>query len=546
MVKTEFLSLGEELRCFILTFLPYRDLLRATSVCKALFRTYMSSSELQYIVELGGQQLLPVTVSNAYSDNHTPMYKRLQLLKDNAHAWFRFDHSSIGTVPVPHQINHADQLTFANGHLCLWDRHTDFAMILPLLPKPSQQKIERRWSPLSHSVPDRDIINVHMDPAQSLIAILYARSDGFWSDDERFRINLGALDRDGVHPKAAGRTLFLSGLSRYADTSFGIGIMSLSGWERYIALRVYLLVDSGNSTFSLVWSLQIWDWQHSSTSNCILTDTLYTSNNQHDIDNDDDPIIPCFLGNDRLIVANEKLHLKLKLYSIEDMSQAPQLLACFSLPALVLSIKRLDSMVDITDSLRPPIQAQQTMWTSDPTNRLLSIVTGYNILFVVSTSIFFDSDSFAETIPWESWGPLNTRIFRYGRDFKVIGSRLLQVLPAVDAITDTMEYRLHMMDFSPLAVKRRQGLGRVVTEPSTIEIPKYDWQLEEIIPGAVKLTTSLPYVEVVSDRKFGEHGVKRVWVDSDRIYLCQAADPNGDDIEKVEVVETRGSLDEQT
>lgn len=70
-------------------------------------------------------------------------------------------------------------------------------------------------------------------------------------------------------------------------------------------------------------------------------------------------------------------------------------------------------------------------------------------------------------------------------------------------------YLLHMMDFSPLAVERRQGLGIVVREPSTIEIP----ELEET------LTTSLPYVEVVSDRIFGVDQVMDIWVDKDRIYL---------------------------
>ncbi|KAG0708776.1 hypothetical protein DFH29DRAFT_1035553 [Suillus ampliporus] len=517
MVKPEFLSLGEELQSYILTFLPYRDILRLTSVCKALLQTYMSSSELQYIVELGGQQLLPITVCNAYFDNHTPISKRLQLLKDDAHAWFRFDHSSIGTVSVPHQINFADEITFANGHLCLQGEFSDFAMIFPISPKPSQQKIERCWSPLSHSAPNGDtMIDVHMDPAQNLIAILHARGDTRQLDDERFHIDLGALDRDGVHPEAAGRTLFLSGLSRHASHS-----------------------HCSSSTFKIIWSLQIWDWQHSSTSNSILTDTLYTTRNESDIYDDSDPIMPCFLGNDRLVIANEKFNLK--LYSIEDMSQAPQLLACFSLPT---SVSYILPMADITDGLRSRMQAQQIMWTSDPTHRLLSIFTGSDILFVISTSVFFDVDSFAGTIPWEFWGPVNARVFNHDCDiFEVTGSRVLRVLPAVDATPDAMEYRLHMMDFSPLAIQRRQGLGRVVTEPSTIEIPKLDRQLGKVTPGGVeRLTTSLPYVEVVWDRKFGKHEVKQIWVDNDRIYLCQAADPNSDDIEKVEVLEIRSSV----
>lgn len=86
-MKPQFLSLAEDLHIYILTFLPYQDILHCTSVsivllitpntpkwiwsfmlkvilqvCRGLHQIYLSSSELQYIVELGGQQLLPVGV----------------------------------------------------------------------------------------------------------------------------------------------------------------------------------------------------------------------------------------------------------------------------------------------------------------------------------------------------------------------------------------------------------------------------------------------------------------------------------------------------
>jgi hypothetical protein len=70
------------------------------------------------------------------------------------------------------------------------------------------------------------------------------------------------------------------------------------------------------------------------------------------------------------------------------------------------------------------------------------------------------------------------------------GSRVLRVGRAIDATDDDLvEYSLDMMDFSPLAIKHQQGLGRLVREPSTID-------LDEVL-----VTTSLPYVEVVSNKK---------------------------------------------
>lgn len=78
-----------------------------------------------------------------------------------------------------------------------------------------------------------------------------------------------------------------------------------------------------------------------------------------------------------------------------------------------------------------------------------------------------------------------------------------------------------MMDFSPLAVERRQGLGLVVVKkPSTIEINEF----------GKTLTTSLPYVEVLSDRVFDAIELIGMWVDTDRIYLAKMIDPPEDDV----------------
>jgi hypothetical protein len=97
------------------------------------------------------------------------------------------------------------------------------------------------------------------------------------------------------------------------------------------------------------------------------------------------------------------------------------------------------------------------------------------------------------------------------------GNRVLLMFPTVDQLPDgaprvrpAMKCRLHMMDFSPLAVARRQGLGRVVKEPSTVQLA-----------ASANLVTSLPYVEVVSERTYSyDDGVLlQIWIDNDRIVL---------------------------
>lgn len=527
--KLEFLALAEELHSYILSFLPWQDILRCTSVCKALRHTYLSSSELQYIIELGAQGLLPVPIADF--GNHTSVSQRLQLLKDKAHAWFQFNlrSHSFQTFSLQEQFYNVG-ISLAYGHLCLWYRETEdsgnWAKIVPILPEPSQQTIERHWPPGSLcSIPNAYIVDVHMDPAQNLIAIAYAVNNDTLQEG-RFYVDLRSLDGDGVHPQAAGQTLFLSVLT--AQDSHDLFTITedvkLKGLGKHLALQCSPMFDDPVSTTSrVIWWLQLWDWQHSTTSNSTLSDTMAHFLQSIDF---------CFVGHDRLLMASDDL----KLYSIEDMSQKPQLLACYSFPFPVASIQCILPATDIAHASQMQTPA---MWTSDPEHRLLCCaVFRPRFVFIISTSIFFelDSERVSEkpvTIPWQDWGPTNTRVFQDPWAVCVCGNRVLQVFPA----GVRSRYRLHMMDFSPLAVERRQGLGRVVREPSAIEIKKPE----------KTLITSLPYVEVVSDRVFDAVELIGMWVDRDRIYLAKMMDPPEDDpgdlrMDQLEVIEISGGL----
>ncbi|KAG2138343.1 hypothetical protein DEU56DRAFT_945374 [Suillus clintonianus] len=504
--KSGLLSLAQELQFYILSFLPCRDILRCTSVCKALRQTYMSSSELQYIIELSGQRLLPVSST----DNHTPASNRLQTLRDRAHAWFKFDMHSFESIDLPEKL-YAKKRAVTDGHLYLWDEGGDLAMITPILPKLSQRSIERNWSPGTLcSVPHSVTLDVLMDPAQNLIAIVYSvtDSDDPLQSDETVYIDIRALDNDSSHPQAAGREILSSKPAGYADNRIETMEAKLKGCGRHIALqRMLVVVVDDRETDLYVWHLQIWDWQNSTTSSSDISNVVqypYGDSNNF-----------CFLGNNKLLVVVSDL----RLYSIEDMSQTPQLLACF-LPPLPLSAPCLLPMDDV-EQLQ--MQAKKTMYTPDPTHQLLCLTSSYplTLIFVISTRIFFHLDGIAATtpVPWERWGPSNARIIRdpYHYQTRVSGNRVLLVVGTPD--TRLMEWEVRMLDFSPLAVTNRKGLGRVVKEPSAIEatILRSSTTKENR-----KIPTSLPYVEVVSDRKFSVHELEDIWLDKDRIYLLNA------------------------
>ncbi|KAG1855331.1 hypothetical protein DFJ58DRAFT_786117 [Suillus subalutaceus] len=473
----------------------------------------MSSSELQYIIELSGQRLLAVPNTG----NRTPTSNRLQTLRDRAHAWFKFDMHSFKTISLPEDL-YAKKKLVTDGHLYLRDEGGDLATIIPILPKPSQRTIERYWSAGTLClVPYSTTLDVLMDPAQNLIAIVYSvpDEDDPLESNEMVSIDLRTLDGDSVHPEAAGRTLIVSGPAGYDDNVDRIETMcaKLKGCGRHIALQRTLVVDGTGDRPESVCHLQIWDWKNSTISSSVLSDTVpYPF---------EDSIDFCFLGNNRLLVVTDYL----KLYSIEDVSQTPQFLACFQAP-LPLSDVQCHLPVDDIEhsSSQLQMQTQQTMHTSDPTHRLLCFTSSYptTLVFIISTRIFFDLDGIVATtpIPWDFWGPSNTRVFRYPYLCKVhvSGNRVLQAFTVGAPDTCPTEYDVHMMDFSPLAVPNRQGLGRVVKEPSTIQVTVLTSDSEENL----KITTSLPYVEVISDRKFNVRELEGIWLDKDRIYLFNA------------------------
>ncbi|KAG2111827.1 hypothetical protein DEU56DRAFT_204464 [Suillus clintonianus] len=521
--RAEFLSLAEESQFYILKFLPYRDILRCTLVCRSLRQVYISYSELQYIVELGGQQLLHVPDTDP--SNRTSISQRLKLLRDRPHAWLKFGVQPCAKISIPEQFHDGDQSGWvANGHLCLWNSKQGLVMVSPILPKASQQTIKRDPStrPL-YSNPNAHIFDVFMDPAQNLIAIAYVITDDHLeSGNAMFCIEIEALDGSGIHPRAAGQTLSLFELPGYEQPAeVGSNHLKLKGLGRHIAFKCWRSPQNDGPWYeytSDLWVLQIWDWQRSTTSSCVL------------IVDDADPAYDgatdfCFLGNDRLLIFDEKL----KLYSIENMSQAPQFLACFLVPITTFTIGCTECALPMDGSTQPQMQTEQTMWTSDPKNQLLklrfdifrppsldrSIPFDSIFIFIISTRIFFNtgfSGDMKVGIPWKEWGPSNSRAFRMNSS--CVGVSGNRVLLASSANVYGAEHELQVMDFSPLAVERRKGLGRVVKGPSTLEISKPKSGEE------ATFTTNLPYVKVVLNKTFGGVPICRIWIEQDRIYIC--------------------------
>ncbi|KAG1819889.1 hypothetical protein EV424DRAFT_1644674 [Suillus variegatus] len=474
MRRSVFLSLAEELCVYILGFLSCRDILCCASVCKALRQTYMSSSELQYIVELSGQCLLPV--SNTV--DHTPISERLQCMRDKAHAWFKFNAYAFqtGILPIPFPIPRY----FTGEHLYSWIHHSDLVTISPIPSKLPQQTIEHEWSPrtLCPLIFPRRVKYILMDPAQNLFGIMYI------VDNMAYRIYLATLDGGHVHPHAAGPALDLELSVRAFD------------WD----WQVFEDVASANLGLAALNNIQQRPQRQHARSKFHPHQFLFSRKRQ----------IARFAEN-------------LKLYSIEDTSETSQLLAYFLLPFPLVDLES-----DHSSQSKTQTQAQ-SVYTSDPKHRLLCVysLAGVRKIFFISTKIFFDIDQAAATtpIPWKHWGPGHVHILKDEAEdqtkIHVCGNRVL----LVDRMTSKKRaYKLRMMDFSPLAVTNRRGLGRVVKERSTTTIvhsgPNSKWHDKSgssIAHLRWTIETSMPYVEVVSNRKIAGGGwLQDAWMD--RIY----------------------------
>jgi hypothetical protein len=219
----------------------------------------MSSSELQYTIELSGQRLLPV--HDVFG--HTSFSKRLQLLRDKAHAWFKLNLHSFETISLPRNLS-SICIYIADGRFCWWNFDRDLAAIILILPKPSRLQIKRNWSRGTLcSVAHLTNLDVFMDPAQNLLDVVYVVTCGPLQSDKTVHVDLRALNDDSIHPQAAGRTLVLSELPKF-DTNYA----TLKGCGRCIALlrrQHSTRISSGR-----MWQLQIWDWKNSTASNVSL------------------------------------------------------------------------------------------------------------------------------------------------------------------------------------------------------------------------------------------------------------------------------------
>ncbi|KAG1886451.1 hypothetical protein F4604DRAFT_1675367 [Suillus subluteus] len=233
-----------------------------------------------------------------------------------------------------------------------------------------------------------------------------------------------------------------------------------------------------------------------------------------------------FLNAERLLVMAGLGYIE--VYDIKDLCQVPKRLAIFELPCGGLSIVSSTASYLSPSCVRHVSAGNQWIWKTNTMDRLICVKTRFTPRFIVisprafdayMTPLWMDSDPVA----WEMWGPTNCRCFLLDKRhdiFAVGGTRFAWSAPISN--TQDTSIQLHVADFNPSTVVR--GIGRVIHEPVTTSV---------FIDDAV--TTSLPYVEVVSSQVYPTGCISRIMLDEERLLLFTSSKTDTLDLQVMEM-----------
>ena len=220
-----------------------------------------------------------------------------------------------------------------------------------------------------------------------------------------------------------------------------------------------------------------------------------------------------FLTKEKLLALTSFGHIE--LYDIKDMSMSPQLQARFVLPDSVSQFRYPSDFHSASTCARITTTDERWIWTTNPADRVISVVTSDKTNLIISARIFFmdipstwfDATSVdGRSVPWLLWGPQYSRSFpRKTLAFGIGGSRVIWAVPIPNSKTDKL-FRLHMTDFNPITVAR--GIGKVFRGPTLFKSSR----------GSPTVTTCLPYVEVVNQRIF-KASVCKIVLNEDKLVV---------------------------
>jgi len=249
------------------------------------------------------------------------------------------------------------------------------------------------------------------------------------------------------------------------------------------------------------WSLQLWNWQVGEPSQCIMTGECTDFETITDFS---------FLDTQRLLVL--KSGGELEVYSFADLSRSPELLRRYSLPIRPCSSMRLkftpsDLLSDVVPLQGSHPERKRPLWVPRLEDQVLAITFPIAAALIISLQpILHPSMHWREvitngrrSIPWSTWGPSHSRLFR--------GSCIMLCDVHGSRAVLTPNYpKFVVVDFNLRRVRRA---GRdVVLESTTVKSS----------PLSREVTRWLPYAECVQDGSVGRY-VNDIHMDEEGVVL---------------------------
>ncbi|TFK63169.1 hypothetical protein BDN72DRAFT_847935 [Pluteus cervinus] len=434
--------LPSELWQWIFCLLPGRDLYHgAQLVCRSFHDIIKGSPELQYLIALFHEGMVDTGSSNL------PFSDRFRLLHNRRAAWDNLNWELFPKDISPHGPRHA--FGFVGGlFAALSISRNNFAVIrLPLKTSPSKQTVFAQL--------DIRFFDFLFDPTQDVV-ILLAKDTG---PEERYFMHVRSLTDTKPHPGAHQPVL---SMREVLDSTSAV--FQLDG-------DLVGCLQGGATSH-----LEIWNWKSGQRLVEIEDDGFH-----HDV-----PHVFTFLDPNSYAVACQLGQGSgcLRIFTLASQS-AP--VATLLFPELVGDQKWYLSDISLEPSARICYRLSDRVFTTSPDVRVHTIRLEYKhregpeetldflMLFRNDGILPFTthSDESELIVPWDDWGPRNTRMipiaFEEGwSSSNSYGSRVI--------LSDYGTHKLEIMDFNyhrppdPLAMSK--GFIRRHAEPSTISRPQ--------------------------------------------------------------------------
>ncbi|KAF8506454.1 hypothetical protein JB92DRAFT_724969 [Gautieria morchelliformis] len=458
------------------------DIRRCSLTCRVFHKTIRDSMLLQYRLELAVARL-----EEGGTDFRLSIAERLARLRTIERGWAKFFFRQKVTITsMP-----GGTTWLLRGGVLAHRSAIAMGSVLSFIQLPSA--IRRTRVHTWQSDMRVNILQFAIDPAQDLVALVACPQTPA-GQPHTFLIHLRTMSTGARHPCAAEPVLSCvpAPLNRQ---SFRIQIMGEFLAALYRTPEIYLKNI-----------LYIWNWK---TGQLLIVRFAFPScaevfKNVRCISN------PYLFPQPELVVYDF-------IAARPEGSMEPRLVRIYQLPCISPNTA---SRTFIPGSEPPP--ELPTSFYPTSCSRLLTIIMHftynpeeardcYYLLFVHASSLLeVDARSNAEqlTVPWENWGPLKTRIMPI-RDYQafshVYGTRYVQKQVVAVKIGSSWEerYRLRMLDFNPLAVRRAlsskdASLSPRENEHITIVQDSQPTILDERKSAFTeRVTTALPYREVI-------------------------------------------------